>query len=282
VNHEAWAAEQTETTLTVDGHDLDVAYYEDGTDDGGPPVVFLHGIPTWSFLWRGVAPALAAERHVVAPDLLGYGNSAQHDGFDRSIRAQEGMLEALLDHLGVDSVSLVAHDIGGGVALRVAAHQPDRIERLVLSNAACYDSWPVEFIHGLGLPGTVEELAGDALEAKMAFVFDEGLYGDADDHAEFCAGMRAPWQSETGRRSLVRNAISTNTNHTAELEYGRITADTLLLWGAGDVLQSVDYAERLRADIAGETELVPLEEAYHWVVEDRTDAYREAVLDYLC
>ena len=282
MNHEEWSAEQTTTTLSVDGHDLEVAYYESGTDNDGPPVIFLHGIPTWSYLWRGVAPALADHRHVVAPDLLGYGNSAKRDGFDRSLRAQEAMVDALLDHLGADRADVVAHDIGGGVALRLAARQSGRVERLVLSNAACYDSWPVEFIHSLGLPGMAEELADDEiLEEKMAFVFDSGLVGDAEDHAEFCAGMRAPWQSEAGRVSLVRNAISTNTNHTAELDYGRIEAETLLLWGADDVLQSVDYAERLQDDIAGEADLVALSDAYHWVVEDRTEAYREEVLDYL-
>jgi pimeloyl-ACP methyl ester carboxylesterase len=281
VNDAAWSADQTTARLAVEGHDREVAYYEDGTDNEGPPVLFLHGIPTWSYLWRDVAPALAADRHVVAPDLLGYGNSAMADGFDRSIRTQEAMVDALLAHLGADRVSLVGHDIGGGVASRLAVHQPERVERLVLSNAACYDSWPVEFINGLGLPGTVEELSGDGLEERMAFVFDEGLHGDPGDHTEFCEGMRAPWQSAEGRRSLVRNAVATNTNHTTELDYGRVEADTLLLWGADDVLQSIDYAERLRGDIGGGTELVTLENAYHWVVEDRTDAYREEVSAWL-
>jgi haloalkane dehalogenase len=282
VNHETWAAGQLTTHLDVDGQDLAVAYYEEGASHEGPPVLFLHGIPTWSFLWREIAPPLAADRHVVVPDLLGYGNSAQHEGFDRSIRAQEAMVDALLAHLGADTIDIVAHDIGGGTALRVAAHQPDRVKRLVLSNAACYDSWPVEFIHGLGLPGVVDDLADDeVLEEKLAFVFDAGLYADAADHAEFCAGMRAPWQSETGRTSLVRNAIATNTNHTTELDYGAITAETLLLWGADDVLQTIDYAERLRDDLAGETDLVGLTDAYHWVVEDRPDAYREEVMAFL-
>ena len=282
LTHEEWSARQTTTTLAVDGHDLPVAYYEAGADNDGPPVVFLHGIPTWSYLWRPVAPALAADRHVVVPDLLGYGNSAMADGFDRSIRAQEAMVDALLDSLGTDTASLVAHDIGGGTALRLAAHQPDRIDRLVLSNAACYDSWPVEFIHGLGLPGMADELADDeTLEEKLSFVFDSGLYGDPDDHAEFCEGMRAPWQPAEARVSLVRTAIATNTSHTTELDYGAVSAETLLLWGADDVLQSLDYAQRLQEDLGGQTDLVPLEEAYHWVVEDRPDAYREHVVDFL-
>jgi len=282
VTHEEWTAEQSTTTLDVDGHDLSVAYYEGGTDNDGPPVVFLHGIPTWSYLWRAVAPALATDRHVVAPDLLGYGNSAMGDGFDRSIRTQEEMVVALLDRLGATTATLVGHDIGGGVALRLAAHDPDRVRRLVLSNVACYDSWPVEFIHGLGLPGMAAELEDDEiLEEKLAFVFDSGLYGDPEDHAAFCTGMRAPWHPDHARTSLVRNAIATNTNHTTEIDYGAITAETLLLWGGDDVLQSLDYARRLAEDLGGETDLVTLEEAYHWVIEDRADTYREHLRKFL-
>jgi haloalkane dehalogenase len=281
VNHEEWTAAQTTATLAVDGHDLEVAYHETGADSAGPPVVFLHGIPTWSYLWRAVAPAVAADRHVLVPDLLGYGNSAMGDAFDRSVRAQEAMVAALLDNVGAERATLVGHDIGGGVALRLAA-RTERVEGLVLSNAACYDSWPVEFIHGLGLPGMAAELADDEiLEEKLAFVFDSGLYGDPDDHARFCAGMRAPWQPEKARLSLVRNAIATNTSHTTEIDYGAVSAETLLLWGADDALQSPAYAERLVDDLGGETELVALERAYHWVVEDRPDAYREHLLEFL-
>ena len=278
--HEEWSDRQETTTVSVDGHDLEVAYYEDGgseTDD--PPVVFLHGIPTWSFLWRDVAPAVAEDRRVLAPDLLGYGNSAMTDGFDRSIRAQEAMLADLLDRLGVERVSLVAHDIGGGVALRYAAHDPDAVERLVLSNAVCYDSWPVEFIDGLGVPGSVEDLSDEQLDAELDFAFADGLYDDGD-HEEFVAGMKAPWRSERGKVALSRAAVATNTNHTTEIDYGAITAETLLLWGGDDVLQPVSYAERLADDLR-DAELSVLDRAYHWVVEDRPETYRDRLRSFL-
>lgn len=280
MNHETWSRRQDSTAVSVDGHVLDVAYYEDGTSNEGPPVVFLHGIPTWSFLWRDVAPALADERRVVAPDLLGYGNSATHDGFDRSIRAQEAMLDELLDHLDVDAVDLVAHDIGGGVALRYAVHEPDAVRQMVLSNAVCYDSWPVEFINDLGLPGTDRETTLEELEGKLEFAFDGGVYAEEAD-PEFLEGMKAPWLSEAGKRSLCRNAVATNTNHTTELDYGAVAADTLLLWGDDDVLQPVDFAERLADDVPVDAEVVALDRAYHWVVEDRTDAYREHLRSFL-
>lgn len=117
--HTEWAAQQDSATVTVDGQDLDVAYYGSGSGD---PVVFLHGIPMWSYLWRNIAPAFEDDRQVIVPDMVGYGNSAMEDTFDRSIRAQEEMVDGLLDTLGLETVSFVGHDLGGGVGLRYASH----------------------------------------------------------------------------------------------------------------------------------------------------------------
>ena len=292
MNHNEWAAGQATTTVTVDGHDLSVAYRDDGPGDSEsgdndrgdsganeadePPVVFLHGIPTWSFLWRDIAPAIAEGRRVIVPDLLGYGNSAMADGFDRSIRAQEAMLAALLEELGIETVSIVAHDIGGGVALRYAAHHPDAVAQLVCSNAVCYDSWPVEFITDFGLPDTAETPLDD-LEDQVSSAFTLGAYGDPDP--AFVEGLTAPWLTEKGRTSLARCAVATNTNHTTEIDYDAITADFLGLWGADDSFQPIEYGERLADDLNGE--LVALDEAYHWVMADRTEAYVAALREFL-
>ena len=276
MNHEEWAAEQEETTVTVDGHELSVAYRDDGESDGEPPVVFLHGIPTWSFLWRDVVPPIAEDRRIIAPDLVGFGNSTMHDGFDRSIRAQEAMLDDLLSQLGIERVSLVSHDIGGGVALRYAAHNPDRVEKLVCSNAVCYDSWPVDFIMDFALPETTETPIDD-LEEQVSSAFRLGAYGDPDE--EFVEGLTAPWLTEEGRTSLSRCAVATNTNHTTELEYGNIEADVCCLWGADDSFQSIEYGERLAEETGGE--VVALDEAYHWVMADRTERYIEELRSFL-
>ncbi|WP_256687351.1 alpha/beta fold hydrolase [Halococcus qingdaonensis] len=278
MNHEEWAAEQESTTVTVDGHELSVAYRDDGggADGGDPPVVFLHGIPTWSFLWRDIVPPIAEDRRTIAPDLLGYGNSAMTDDFDRSIRAQEAMLDDLFAQLGIERVTLVSHDIGGGVALRYAAHNPDRVAELVCSNAVCYDSWPVEFITDFGLPETTETPIGE-LEEQVSSAFRDGAYGDPDD--EFVEGLTAPWLTEEGRTSLARCAVATNTNHTTEIDYGAIEADVYCLWGSEDSFQPIEYGERLAEETGGE--LIALDEAYHWVMADRTDRYIEELRSLL-
>lgn len=272
-----WTSTQDEVTVSVDDHDLHVAYQDAGAGD---PVVLLHGIPTWSYLWREVAAGLTDQYRVIAPDLLGYGNSAQHDGFDRSIRAQESMIVSFMDRLGLESAPLVGHDIGGSAALRTAWHTPELVDRLVLSNVGCFDSWPVEFINGLGLPGAVTGMDEAEFGETFQQVFGGGLHTD-DPPQEFIDGMIAPWRSDEGRVSLERCAVATNTNHTTEIEYRTITAPTLLLWGGEDVLQPVEYAERLADELGGPTALESLDRAYHWVVQDRPEAYTDHLLDFL-
>jgi pimeloyl-ACP methyl ester carboxylesterase len=275
-DHEAWTAAQEEVTVRVDGHDLTVAYRDAGAGEE-TPTVFLHGIPTWSFLWRRISPALEDERRTVVPDLVGYGNSDRRDSFDRSIRAQEHMLQQLVDTLELGVINLVAHDIGGGVALRYAAHHPERVESLVLSNAVCYDSWPVEFISNLGLPKTAG-MAPEKLESTLDSAFRKGLVTDDPDES-FIEGIEEPWLRADGPRALARAAVATNTNHTTEIAYEHIDARVLCLWGADDVMQPLSYGERLAEELDGEVET--LSPAYHWVVEDQPDAYREALRAFL-
>ena len=275
MDYDSWAERQETATVAVDGHDLEVAYYDDGD---GEPVVFLHGIPTSSFLWRDVAPPLSDEHRVIVPDMVGYGNSAMHDGFDRSIRAQEEMIDGLVSELGLEEFAFVGHDLGGGVALRYAAHHPDAVERLVLSNAVCYDSWPIEAILDLGLPATIDGMSVDDARELLEDVFRETRYDEPEE--EFVEGMLAPWDSEEAVVSLSRNAIGTNTSHTTEIDPSEITARTLLLWGAEDVFQPIDYAERLADDVS-EAELVGLDDASHWVMADRPDAYTDRLRAFL-
>lgn len=278
-SYSKWTDEQERSEVTVDGHELEVAYYRDG-EENGDPVVFLHGIPTNSYLFRHAAPAVAEDRRVIAPDMLGYGQSSMHDGFDRSLRVQERMLEGLLSELDAETVSLVGHDLGGGVALRYACHEPAAVDRLVLSNSVAYDSWPIQFITDFGLPETARKQDVEAVQEMLEHdLFRETLYGD--DHDEtFLEGMLEPWNSEEGVVSAVRNASATNTSHTTEIDPADVEAETQLVWGAEDEFQSIDWAERLEEDI-DDCELIGLDEANHWVPEDRPDAYAERLAEFL-
>jgi pimeloyl-ACP methyl ester carboxylesterase len=275
-SYEEWTAAQRTATVGVDGHDLEVAYYEEGEGD---PVLFLHGIPTNSYLFAKTVGPIAEQRRVIAPDMVGYGNSQMTDDFDRSVRAQEVMIRGLVEQLGLGEVDFVGHDLGGGVGLRYAVHHPDRVGKLVLSNAVAYDSWPIQIVTDLGLPESARENSPADVQAMLNGLFQDTLSADEPDR-EFVDAMTAPWNSETGVTSLVRAAVSTNTNHTTEVDPREVRADTLLLWGLDDEFQPVSWAERLEADVPS-CELVGLEESNHWVPEDRHEAFREHCAEFL-
>ena len=115
--------------------------YRDRGD--GPPVVFLHGTPSYSYEWRDVVPHVeAAGYRTLTYDLLGYGASERPVDRDTSVTAQAELLVELLDELDLARVNLVAHDIGGAIGQRLAIDWPERVHRLLLIDTVSYDSWP--------------------------------------------------------------------------------------------------------------------------------------------
>jgi pimeloyl-ACP methyl ester carboxylesterase len=110
---------------------------------GGLPVVLLHGFGTCTFLWRAVAPLVAAARHTAfAVDLLGHGESDRPLEADFGVAAQAEYLDRAMTVLRVARALVVGVDVGGGVALRLAATRPDRVAGLILVNTVAFDDMP--------------------------------------------------------------------------------------------------------------------------------------------
>src|SRR5690606_20739558 len=103
-----------------------------GRMGGRSPVVLLHGTPFSSLVWRETAEALSALHTVYLWDMPGYGLSEKHEGQDVSLPAQQRVLTELLEHWGLEAPAVVAHDIGGAVALRAALLGGVRYRRLAL------------------------------------------------------------------------------------------------------------------------------------------------------
>ncbi len=106
----------------VNGHQMH--YLEAGS---GPPIVFLHGNPTSSFLWRNVLPRLAPRFRCIAPDLIGMGQSAKPE-ISYTLRDHAGYVEQFLDELGLDRVVFVGHDWGVALTCVHLARQPSRVQ----------------------------------------------------------------------------------------------------------------------------------------------------------
>ena len=278
VSHEQFRAGQRHVTLPGLGPlDLDIAYTDVGE---GEPLVLLHGIPTWSYLYADVIPALSAHHRVLAPDLLGHGWSDRRDRFDRSLPAQAAAILRLLDVLGIERATFVGHDTGGGVALILGIEHAERVTRLVLTNAVAYDSWPIQDMIALGDPQWRHKPAGE-VAAFIARGLPDGIFRADRMTPEFAAGIAAPYQDEDGALSLIRNASALNTNHTMALvdRHRCITAPTLVLWGVHDPWQPVSDGEHLASDIpAAQLKRI---EASHWIPHDAPEEFSAAVLEFL-
>ncbi len=268
-------------TLTLDGiaHlPLSVAYTDVGE---GEPVVLLHGIPTWSYLYHDVIPLLEPHCRVLAPDFLGHGYSDRRDRFDRSLRAQTRMVLGFLDTLGIDAATIVGHDTGGGVALIMGIEHPERVKRLVLTNVVAYDSWPIDDMIDLGNPAWRDKPAAE-VAAFVASGLPDGLHNAERLTPAFERNIVAPYSDEEGKISLIRNASALNTNHTMALvdRHKDITAPTLVLWGVHDPWQTIADGERLAREIPDAT-LSRLENASHWLQQDAPEDFARAIIGFI-
>src|SRR2546429_1173045 len=119
----------------VDG--LRLAHLDEGE---GAPVIFMHGEPTWSFLWRKVIPPVReAGFRCVAPDLVGFGASDKPvDVAWYSYERHVALVQTLLDDLDLRSATIVVHDWGGPIGLRLAVDHAARVERLVILDTGLF------------------------------------------------------------------------------------------------------------------------------------------------
>ncbi len=138
--------ELQETTL----HGHRVAYRHGGE---GPVIVLLHGITSTSATWEKVLPYLATRFTVIAPDLIGHGDSAKPRG-DYSLGAYASGVRDLVVSLGYDSATFVGHSLGGGVAMQLSYQFPERCERLVLVDSGGLGREVSGLLRAATLPGS--------------------------------------------------------------------------------------------------------------------------------
>ncbi|MCK0745979.1 alpha/beta fold hydrolase [Chromohalobacter nigrandesensis] len=260
-----------------------------GVHGSGEPVVLLHGTPSSSLIWRNIAPRLiAAGYQVHVFDLLGYGLSErpQDPSVDTSISAQVPILAALMDHWGLSTAHLVAHDFGGGIAQRFGIFHPKRLRSLTLLDVVSYDSYPSPRTRQQMADGLEKLIKAPDAEHRAHFrewlltaVHDQHALADSvlDTYLDFISGP-------IGQPSLFQHQVRHyDPKHTLEIadrlpELGSLPVK--LIWGADDAWQSVDYAHRLNADIPG-SELTVLENCGHFSPEDQPEAISRLLIDFL-
>lgn len=115
--------------VAVNGSDI---HYVDVGE--GNPLLFLHGNPTSSYLWRNIIPHLQSEARCIAPDLIGMGKSDKPD-INYTFEDHYGYIEAFIDKLGLENITLVVHDWGSGIGFHYARKNPDNVTALTFMEA---------------------------------------------------------------------------------------------------------------------------------------------------
>lgn len=270
-----------------------IAYHDSGS---GPPVVLLHGCPFSSFVWRNVIPTLASAGHrCLAPDLLGLGDTETARDADWSLPAQAAMVIGWMDALGVEGAAVVGHDHGGAVAQLLVAQHPERVERLVLSNAEAYDNWPSSderpFIAATQLPFIGRAVLW-AWSAPVLFRWALATGHAVGDRSALTrelargyvrANLSDPHKRAKTRRFLAGQVDPTNNRATLDALDSLRAFDrpTLLLWGADDPHFGTQWAHCLAEDIPGVERVEVLAGVGHLVMEDQPERVAEILIEFL-
>ena len=239
--------------------------------------MLVHGTPSWSYLWRRVAPILAADFTVHLFDLLGYGDSEKGDDLDVSIAAQGRMLTELLDLWGLDRPLIAGHDIGGAIVLRAHLIEGRGFEGIALVDSVVFNPWlTATTMHIRAHLDTYRTMPLHIYEQVVRAHLRTAIHRALDE--ETLAGYMEPWRGTAGQAAYLHKIAQFEEAHTAELEplLGRITVPTLIVWGEDDGWIAPAVAERLHRAIAGSrVSLIP--DAGHFCTEDAPEAVAQAL-----
>ena len=247
----------------------------------GPPVVLVHGTPASSYLWREVAPALARRHTVHVWDLLGFGDSRLDPDVAPSIAQQARTLAELSEHWGLDTPSLVGHDIGGGIVLRAHLIHQVPVRRLALLDAAVIGPWNTPFTehmqrHEDAYRTMPPHVFGDIIAARLRTATHHRM-SDA-----VLSAYLAPWAGAAGQQRWIDQVASVSFDDTREVvgRLGEIIAPTLVLWGEQDAWLPPTMADRLAAAIPGAHQKT-ITGAGHFLPEDNPHDTADALLRFL-
>jgi pimeloyl-ACP methyl ester carboxylesterase len=261
----------------------EIAYTERGE---GPAALFVHGVMLNGYLWRHVIDQVADMRRCIAIDLMAHGATRISADQDVSFTAQAEMLAAFCDSLGLDQVDLVANDSGGGIAQIFAAHHPDRLRTLTLTNCDAHDNWPpkaAEPLWNAAMQGHLGDigrrLLSDVDAARTGFA---DVYGHperilAETFQTYLAPLFADGQAIRNLERWFASSHDCSQTVVVEPLLRRLEAPTLIVWGTADIFFPVKWAYWLRGAIPGACKVVELEGAKLFFPEERPNEFAQAL-----
>jgi len=275
-------------TVTVHGHRR--AYAIGGREIGtAPALLLLHGLGCNRHTWDPVWDRLGEKYTIIAPDLLGHGESDKPRG-DYSPGGYANGMRDLLTILGIDKVTAVGHSFGGAVAMQFAYQFPERTERLVLVNAGGLGKEVTAAIRALGLPGYqytlglltmpgLRQLSAGVLRALRA----TGLRDlrDLDEVAEILESLRDP-RARYAVHKLVTGVMDWRGQNITMRDRAYLTElmPLCVVWGEDDRVLPASHAQTAR-DFAPNARVTVMPDAGHFPHKDHPDEFADLLIDFV-
>jgi haloalkane dehalogenase len=261
---------------------LRLAHLDEGE---GKPVVFLHGEPTWSFLWRKVIPAVRdAGYRCIAPDLAGFGRSDKPVDIEwYSYDRHTELTATLLEDLDLREATMVVHDWGGPIGLRLAIEHRERIGRMVILDTGLFTGHQ----HMAGAWTAFRDFVERTEDLPVGFLVKGACKNDPGE--EVVAAYDTPYpnaESKAGARAFPL-LIPLTPEAPGALAGQRVLdalrndrRPTLMLWADSDPVLPLSTGERFAAAIGRETPTT-IENASHFLQEDQGPLIGEHIAAWL-
>jgi pimeloyl-ACP methyl ester carboxylesterase len=255
----------------------------------GPPVVLIHGMVNSSRHWESVALRLAESHTVIAPDLIGHGDSATPRG-DYSLGAHAASIRDLLAAIGIESATVVGHSLGGGVAMQFFYQFPQRTERLVLVSSGGLGHEVSPLLRGAALPGAAPLLALATRPRVLSLLLgaSERMRARGSSKSVYLrAIVRAlqPLQRPGARKAFLqtlRSVIDVNGQRVSARDrlYLLDAMPTMIVWGARDNTIPVAHGRQTHEAVPGSRfEILP--RAAHFPNLEDPDGLAAVLRDFL-
>jgi haloalkane dehalogenase len=246
-------------------------YLDEGS---GEVLLFVHGTPTWSFLYRDLITDLSRHYRCIAPDHIGFGLSDKPADFEGSPPAHAQNLGRFIQALGLEKVTLIVHDFGGPIGLGAAIQCPEKISRIVLFNTWLWETKNDEAAQKINR--LVNSWLGSLLYLNFnlspRLLLKQGFYDSSKLTKAIHRHYISPFPDKKSRSSLLKIAQAlTGSSDWYEAQWQQLSTlhqkRWMIVWGLEDRFLTPDYLEKWKQRLPGAA--VHTYESGHFVMEEQ-------------
>lgn len=250
----------------------------------GEPILFIHGFPTSSYLWRNIMEKLQGKHKVIAIDLPGYGKSDKKIEDSFSFRYYNRILNSFLDQLKLNKITLGVHDLGGPIGLYWMTQNMEKVDRLILFNTLVYSkfSWAVK-LFGLA---TITPVLKDWLTSKKGIkkTLNIGIYNKENLTEEIIRNYQSPFSDKTSRKVLLKTVQRLSLKGFKEIEekLPLFKGPLQIIYGEDDkILPKVSLTmEKVKKDLP-QSNIYSIPNCGHFLQEDYPNQISKEILEFM-